>query len=63
MSTKHVAVIGAGAAGLAVCRCLKDEPQIDHVVYERSGWVGGTWRYTKNDKDGFNTPIYKNLRY
>lgn len=39
-----VAVIGAGAAGLAVARALKTEGQ--HVViYEKSDKLGGTWVY------------------
>ena len=59
MSTLRVAIIGAGGAGLAICQCLQNEPQIDHIVYERAGWVGGTWRYTKNDKNEIiNTPMY-----
>ena len=62
MSTLRVAIIGAGGAGLAICQCLSGESRIDHVVYERNNWIGGTWRYTKNDKGLTNTPMYKNLR-
>ncbi|XP_010493787.1 PREDICTED: flavin-containing monooxygenase FMO GS-OX5-like [Camelina sativa] len=41
----HVAVIGAGAAGLVAARELRDE---DHsvVVFERDSKVGGLWVYT-----------------
>lgn len=62
MSKLRVAIIGAGGAGLAMCQCLQIEPQIDQVVYERSGWVGGSWRYTKDSREELNTPMYKNLR-
>jgi cation diffusion facilitator CzcD-associated flavoprotein CzcO len=62
MSKLRVAIIGAGGAGLAICQCLENEPRIEHVVYERASSVGGTWRYTKNDKNQINTPMYKNLR-
>jgi cation diffusion facilitator CzcD-associated flavoprotein CzcO len=42
-SKVHVAVIGAGIAGLQFTRDL-DRRGISHTVYERGGEVGGTWR-------------------
>ena len=62
MSTLRVVIIGAGGAGLAICQCLNNEPHIEQIVYEKAGSIGGTWRYTKNDKSKVNTPMYKNLR-
>ncbi|MED6199286.1 hypothetical protein PIB30_074539 [Stylosanthes scabra] len=45
LTTRHVAVIGAGAAGLVAARELRRE---EHrvVVFERGEQVGGTWVYT-----------------
>src|SRR4029078_7900830 len=40
---KGVAVIGAGAAGLASARWLWDAG-LETVVFERTGAVGGLWR-------------------
>ena len=62
MSTLRFAIIGAGGAGLAICQCLENEPLIEQVVYEKASSIGGTWRYTKNDKSKINTSMYKNLR-
>ncbi|CAL9133004.1 unnamed protein product [Musa acuminata var. zebrina] len=44
-TSRHVAVIGAGAAGLAAARELRREGH-RVVVFERSAAVGGTWIYT-----------------
>ncbi|XP_028410089.1 flavin-containing monooxygenase FMO GS-OX-like 2 [Dendronephthya gigantea] len=66
MAQKRVAVIGAGAAGLAMCRYLVNEPQIDFVAFEKANAVAGIWRYTKENGKAINehdiTPMYKNLR-
>jgi len=43
VAIKRVAVIGAGAAGLASARWLGDAG-LEPVVFERSGAVGGLWR-------------------
>lgn len=43
MVVKGVAVIGAGAAGLASARWLLDAG-LEPVVFERTGAVGGLWR-------------------
>ncbi|KAJ7010897.1 flavin-containing monooxygenase-related family protein [Populus alba x Populus x berolinensis] len=42
--SRHVAVIGAGAAGLVSARELRREGH-DVVVFERDNQVGGTWVY------------------
>ncbi|XP_030947988.1 flavin-containing monooxygenase FMO GS-OX-like 4 isoform X1 [Quercus lobata] len=45
--SRHVAVIGAGAAGLVTARELRREGH-SVVVFERGDQVGGTWVYTLN---------------
>ena len=67
MTNIRVAIVGAGAAGLAMCRYLVNEPQIDFVAFEKGSDIGGVWRYTKGNEqtvDEHNSsPMYKNLRY
>ncbi|ESQ46596.1 hypothetical protein EUTSA_v10000726mg [Eutrema salsugineum] len=45
VKSHHVAVIGAGAAGLVAARELRREGH-SVVVFERQNQVGGTWIYT-----------------
>ncbi|CAA7034238.1 unnamed protein product [Microthlaspi erraticum] len=45
IQSRHVAVIGAGAAGLVAARELRREGH-SVVVFERQKQVGGTWIYT-----------------
>ncbi|CAA7041600.1 unnamed protein product, partial [Microthlaspi erraticum] len=45
IKSRHVAVIGAGAAGLVAARELRREGH-SVVVFERQKQVGGTWIYT-----------------
>ncbi|CAH2048044.1 unnamed protein product [Thlaspi arvense] len=45
IKSRHVAVIGAGAAGLVAARELRREGH-SVVVFERQNQVGGTWNYT-----------------
>ena len=47
-------IIGAGAAGLAMSRCLADEG-VDHVVLER-GKVGNSWKTERWDSLRLLTP-------
>ncbi len=55
----QIAVIGAGASGLAVARCLLDEA-IHPVVFERSANLGGVWKYQEeHPEDGI---AYRSLR-
>lgn len=44
-----VAVIGAGAAGLAAGRILREEG-LKVTIFERSRHVGGVWRYKPRDE-------------
>lgn len=53
----RVAIIGAGAGGLAASRRL-DERDVEHVVYEAGSRVGGLWVY-END-NGF-AQAYRSL--
>ncbi|MGB6085508.1 NAD(P)-binding protein, partial [Parvibaculum sp.] len=39
----HVAILGAGAAGLAMAIRLQ-KAGIPFTIYEKDGSVGGTWR-------------------
>uniref|UniRef100_A0A914WW04 Flavin-containing monooxygenase n=1 Tax=Plectus sambesii TaxID=2011161 RepID=A0A914WW04_9BILA len=49
--TKKVAIIGAGASGLpAIKVCLEDG--FEPVCFEKSGDIGGLWRYKPGECDG-----------
>lgn len=66
VKTKRVCVIGAGIAGLASARYLKEEG-INFTVLEATRYVGGTWRYDPRvgtDENGLplHTSMYKHLR-
>lgn len=61
-----IAIIGAGAAGLASAKNAIDELH-NVVVYEQTGQIGGIWYYTdKTKKDEYEqdiyTPMYRGLR-
>ncbi|XP_046405917.1 flavin-containing monooxygenase FMO GS-OX5-like [Ischnura elegans] len=60
---KRVAVIGAGAAGLAAAKNLSQSPdKFQFAVFEQTGNVGGTWVYTeKVGKDEFGLPIHSSM--
>ncbi|KAF8791269.1 flavin-containing monooxygenase 5-like [Argiope bruennichi] len=49
--SKRVAVIGAGPCGLGAVKNLKDEG-LEPVCFERTGHLGGLWRYHDEDMDG-----------
>lgn len=42
--TKRAVVLGAGMAGILAAIKLRETPNVDVVVYEKSDRVGGTWR-------------------
>lgn len=60
----HVAVIGAGASGLAAARILARNGIIP-VVLEKEHAVGGVWDYSANDTNEQQLkekPMYRGLR-
>ncbi|KAM7257292.1 hypothetical protein ACFE04_013033 [Oxalis oulophora] len=71
LASRHVAVIGAGAAGLVTARELHREGH-KVTVFERQNQVGGTWVYTdrvepdplslKQDRPIIHTSLYDSLR-
>ncbi|KAG8436518.1 hypothetical protein GDO86_007574 [Hymenochirus boettgeri] len=56
---KTVAVVGAGASGLAAIKCCIDEG-LEPVCFERSEDIGGLWRFTNIPEDG-RASIYKSV--
>ena len=44
----RVAVVGAGASGLAAIKCCLDEG-LTPVCFERSAHIGGLWHYTDQE--------------
>ena len=52
MSTKTVAIIGAGATGMTATKgCL--EQGLEPTVFEKTNYSGGLWRYQSNlDENG-----------
>ncbi|XP_062026116.1 flavin-containing monooxygenase FMO GS-OX-like 4 [Rosa rugosa] len=70
-TTRNVAVIGAGAAGLVAARDLRREGH-KVVVFERGDQVGGTWVYTPKvdsdpigldpDRTVVHSSLYQSLR-
>ncbi|KZT54269.1 FAD/NAD(P)-binding domain-containing protein [Calocera cornea HHB12733] len=65
-STKRIAVIGGGAAGLAVLKVLLEQPQVRdkswHVVcYEARDDIGGVWLPAPPVDDPPQTPLYDSL--
>lgn len=65
---KRVAVIGAGATGLAALQHMKSRPEeFEPVAYEQMPVIGGTWVYTDDLVDNLGREVqssmYKNLRY
>ncbi|XP_054824496.1 flavin-containing monooxygenase FMO GS-OX-like 4 isoform X1 [Prosopis cineraria] len=71
LASRNVAVIGAGASGLAAARELRREGH-RVVVFERGDQVGGTWIYTPNvesdllgtnpDRPVVHSSLYQSLR-
>lgn len=66
-STKRVAIIGSGVAGLCAARHCSGEEGIECTVFEQSSNIGGTWVYTDDthtDKNGLpiHSSMYRSLR-
>ncbi|CAJ0958392.1 unnamed protein product [Ranitomeya imitator] len=59
MRVKTVAVIGAGASGLAAIKCCLDEG-LKPICFEKSEDIGGVWRYKFNAEDD-RASIYKSV--
>ena len=51
MVKKRVAVIGAGASGLAGIKCCLDE-DLEPICLERTSHIGGLWYYSEDVVDG-----------
>lgn len=66
---QRVCVVGAGMAGLAAIKLLRDHSHdFDAIAFEKNSDVGGLWIYTDStDVDEHGLPVhssmYKNLRY
>ncbi|XP_068634339.1 flavin-containing monooxygenase FMO GS-OX-like 5 [Aristolochia californica] len=59
--SRHMAVIGAGAAGLVTARELRREGH-SVVVFERGNQVGGTWVYDPNvDSDPLSSDPFRKI--
>ena len=57
-SKRSVAVIGAGMAGIAAGRVLRDEG-LDVTIFESSNHVGGVWRYGPSCEGGAMCEFYR----
>ncbi|KAF9579585.1 hypothetical protein BGW38_004100 [Lunasporangiospora selenospora] len=59
---KRVAVIGAGASGLAAIKeCLDERDNIEVVAFEQESFIGGLWRYVEISDENPNphSSVYK----
>lgn len=56
-----VAIIGAGASGLATAR-RATQYGLEVTVFEEKDYVGGIWVYNEEPVEG-SSPLYANLRY
>lgn len=65
VASLRIAVLGAGASGLAAARRAIEQNHTVHV-YERTSSVGGIWVYSENSgKDRYGvryTPMYSDLK-
>jgi hypothetical protein len=68
-ASPRIAVIGAGAAGLAAARVISRDTGWAPTVLEKDVQLGGVWRYGPKDKDNNNgkdddeyRPMYRGLR-
>ncbi|KAK7889334.1 hypothetical protein WMY93_024894 [Mugilogobius chulae] len=57
--TRRVAIVGAGASGLASIKCCLDEG-LEPVCFESSDDIGGLWRYKENPEPD-RASIYHSL--
>ncbi|MFZ0548988.1 MAG: NAD(P)-binding domain-containing protein [Candidatus Promineifilaceae bacterium] len=47
----HIAIIGAGPAGITAVKCLR-EAGLEVTAYEKSADIGGLWHYDEDAPDG-----------
>ncbi|XP_006900388.1 PREDICTED: dimethylaniline monooxygenase [N-oxide-forming] 5 [Elephantulus edwardii] len=59
MAKKRIAVIGGGVSGLTSIKCCLEE-DLEPVCFERSGDIGGLWRFQENPEEG-RASIYKSV--
>ncbi|KAF0701219.1 Aste57867_8293 [Aphanomyces stellatus] len=58
----RVAIIGAGAAGLAALKVFQGVTDEDDLVaFDSQHEVGGTWLYSESSESWFASPVYTNL--
>lgn len=56
-----IAIIGAGAAGLAALRHGLDEGH-ECTIFERNNYIGGTWKYVdKVGVDEYGLPVHTSM--
>nr|XP_006815034.1 PREDICTED: dimethylaniline monooxygenase [N-oxide-forming] 5-like [Saccoglossus kowalevskii] len=60
LSTKRVAVIGAGVSGLVSIKCCNDEG-LSPVCFEQGDEIAGIWNYHKNPREGEGAALYEAL--
>ncbi|CAB3245987.1 unnamed protein product [Arctia plantaginis] len=58
--TSRVCIIGAGYAGLAAARHMKNNG-LNFTVFESTSYIGGTWRFdSRTGTDEFGVPLFTN---
>ncbi|MBC5793747.1 MAG: NAD(P)-binding domain-containing protein [Sphaerospermopsis kisseleviana] len=57
-----VAVIGAGASGIATAKCLMEDGH-EPTVFERGDQVGGVWVFNKTNGRAFSTVHFQHSKY
>jgi dimethylaniline monooxygenase (N-oxide forming) len=58
----RVAVIGAGASGIATAKCLLEDGH-EPTVFERSDQVGGVWVFNNSQGRAFSTVHFQHSKY
>jgi dimethylaniline monooxygenase (N-oxide forming) len=58
----NVAVIGAGASGIATAKCLIEDGH-EVTVFERGNEVGGVWVFNHNQGRAFSTVHFQHSKY
>ena len=62
LKTRTVAVIGAGASGLATAKCLREDNH-QPVIFEKSDRLGGLWAYRPERGGTFSTVHFQHSKY